>query len=229
MIIISSNKDKITESLEFGIQQNKTCKNGFVDEKTWKTFKKESIQKDNWVTLKELSRLFQMDMTKNVYSILELKSNRIFGTYITKEKAKNELEEISETVGKHMKYQIKNDEEINLINIGINNVPQLSVITEKIFSSKKEQTNMRSLYVIEFEDKSIKIGVSKNPDQKIKTIERNSGRIVRNKYISNPISNSFEVESKLKDKLKNDNIRGEFYNSNFNEVVYFINNFLKRM
>lgn len=227
MVIVSSSKDNITESLEMSIKEIKTCKKGFVDEKTWKTFKKESAQKDNWVTLKKLSRLFQMDMTENVYSILELKSNRIFGTYTTKEKAINELEEISESVGKHMRYQMKSDEKMNVINVGINNISQLNANKEKILNSKKEQANMRSLYVIEFEDKSVKIGVSKKPDQRIKTIERNSGRIARNKYISNPISNSFEVERKLKDKLKNDNIRGEFYNSDFNEVVYFINKFFK--
>jgi len=111
----------------------------------------------------------------------------------------------------------------------IDNDPRLKEMREKILNNKMEQKDKKSLYVIEFEDKSVKIGVSKNPEKRIKTIERNSGRIAMKKYISEQVSNSFEIESKLKNKFKNKNIKGEFYNLDFNKVVYFVNKFLKEV
>ena len=136
----------------------------------------------------------------------------------------------------------------------IDNDPRLKEMREKILNNKMEQKDKKSLYVIEFEDKSVKIGVSKNPEKRIKTIERNSGRIAMKKYISEQVSNSFEIESKLKNKFKNNfvehdgiktilicnekelaikfknkNIKGEFYNLDFNKVVYFVNKFLKEV
>lgn len=115
MTIISSNKEKITESLEFGVQQIKTCKNEFVDEKVWQKFKKETFQNNNWIDLNDISTLFKRNMERNVYIVNEIKSNRIFGMYATKEKAKKELEEIIESIGKYTVYQMKIDPSIELI------------------------------------------------------------------------------------------------------------------
>lgn len=115
MIIVSSSKDKITESLEFSIKEIETCKNEFINEADWQKIKEESVQKDNWVDSKDISKLFKKNMTKNIYAIVEMRSHRIFGTYTTKEKAKKELEGILENVGKHASYQMKIDQDIGII------------------------------------------------------------------------------------------------------------------
>lgn len=115
MLIISSNKDKTTESLEFDISQVKTCKIDFVDEKNWQKFKKQTLKKDNWIDLHGISTLFKKDMERNIYTVNETKSNRTFGMYATKENAKKELKEISERVGRYTSYQMKIDKDIGLI------------------------------------------------------------------------------------------------------------------
>ena len=115
MVTISSTRDKTTESLEFGISQVKTCKIGFVDEKNWQKFKKKTFQKDNWIDLHSISTLFKKNMERNIYTVNEIKSNKTFGMYATKENAKRELEAISESVGKHTNYQMKIDKDIELI------------------------------------------------------------------------------------------------------------------
>lgn len=115
MVIISSNKDKITESLELSIQKIKTCKSEFVDEKTWQKFKKKTLQKNDWIDLNDISNLYKKNMERNIYTVDEIKSHRTFGMYTTKQKAKKELEAISESIGRHTSYQIKIDKDIGLV------------------------------------------------------------------------------------------------------------------
>lgn len=115
MVIISSNKDKITESLEFSIQQIKTCKSEFVDEKAWQKLKKKTLQKSNWIDLNDISALLKKNMERNIYTVDEMKTHRTFGIYATKEKAKEELEAISESAGRHTSYQMKIDKDIGLV------------------------------------------------------------------------------------------------------------------
>lgn len=110
----------------------------------------------------------------------------------------------------------------------IDNDTHIQKLKEDIFKSKK-LTNKKSIYIIKFRDGIIKIGVSKNPQQRIKTIEKNSGRTARDKYITKPVNNSFKIENKLKNKFKSNNIKGEFYNLDFDTVIYFVNKFLKEV
>ena len=87
----------------------------------------------------------------------------------------------------------------------IDNDTHIQKLKENIFKSKKI-TNKKSIYIVKFRDGTIKIGVSKNPQQRIKIIEKNSGRITRDRYITKPVNNSFQIENKLKNKFKSNNI-----------------------
>lgn len=82
MIIISQNKDKTTESLEFIIKERKTCKNIFIDKDTYQKFKNITQKTDDrYLSEKELKGIGELigkDITKAIYSIVELKSNSIF-------------------------------------------------------------------------------------------------------------------------------------------------------
>lgn len=110
----------------------------------------------------------------------------------------------------------------------IDNDTHIQKLKENIFKSKKI-TNKKSIYIVKFRDGTIKIGVSKNPQQRIKIIEKNSGRITRDRYITKPVNNSFQIENKLKNKFKSNNIKGKFYNLDFDTVIYFVNKFLKEV
>lgn len=111
----------------------------------------------------------------------------------------------------------------------IDNDPILKRKREEIINPKSQKKNTKSIYIIKFTDGIIKIGVSKDPEKRIRTIERNSGRLTKNKYITEPINNSFQIENKLKNKFKENNIKGEFYNLDFDTVIYFVNKFLKEV
>lgn len=112
MLIVSQNEDKITETLELDIQEIKTCKNIFIDNETWKKFKKITRKKYNQINLEELIDLgefLEQDITKSVYQIVEIKRNRSLGIYQTKDKAKNVLKEIMQKYSKQEIYQLPKD------------------------------------------------------------------------------------------------------------------------
>lgn len=81
MLILSQKGDKITESLEFNIEEIETCKNNFIDEKSYKDFKKIIQKNNNFMCLKELKGLtnfLNQIITKTTYCIIEIKTNRVF-------------------------------------------------------------------------------------------------------------------------------------------------------
>lgn len=109
----------------------------------------------------------------------------------------------------------------------IDNNPKLKKMREDILSNKQNK-EAKSLYIVEFEDGNVKIGVSKNPEKRLKTIENNSGRKIKNFYVSEKIENSFKVEANLKNKLKQYNLNGEFYNLRYTRVLKLAKDFLKK-
>lgn len=103
MIIVSQDRKKITESLEFQVDEKTTCKNIFIDEKTWQKFKKITNKTDNYCSLKELKglgELIEKDIIKQIYEIKEIENNRVFGSYDTEQKAKEALQETLNTCEK---------------------------------------------------------------------------------------------------------------------------------
>lgn len=117
-MITSQYKDRITNSLEFSIQELQTCRNEFISKEDWQKFKKITQKKDEEITLselKELGEFLEKNMTKTVFTIIEVKSGRNFGIFTIKNKAIKELQEIVKTVGQKMNYQIQEDKTIGLI------------------------------------------------------------------------------------------------------------------
>ena len=109
----------------------------------------------------------------------------------------------------------------------IDNNPKFKKMREEIFNNNQKRES-KSLYVVEFEDGNVKIGVSKNPKKRLGIIENNSGRKIKNFYISKKIENSFNVETKLKKELKQYNLNGEFYNLKYTKVLKLAKEFLKK-
>ena len=118
MIIISQFEDKITESLEFSIEEKESNANIIIPADILKKYKKTVRKKDdNYFSLeelKEIGKLLGKKTTTIIYVIIEIKSNRIFGVFGSKGKAKRELRDIADNVGKGIKYQIKKDTELGI-------------------------------------------------------------------------------------------------------------------
>ena len=120
MIIISQYKDKITQTIEFSIKQKQTCRSVFIDKDSYEKFKKITQKKDDgYLSLKELKGIGELlgkEMTKQVYTITERTQHENFGTFSSKEKAKEVLQNIVQAHEKKVKrYEIPQDENADLV------------------------------------------------------------------------------------------------------------------
>ncbi len=62
MLIISQRKDKVTESMEFEIRKKETCKSIFIDEASYRKYKKIASKKDDGhMSIEELKRSRRID------------------------------------------------------------------------------------------------------------------------------------------------------------------------
>lgn len=119
MIIVSQHKDKTTQSLEFSIRERESCKSIFIDKETWQKFKKitQRTGNDNQISLKELKgigELLEKSTTRYLYEIVEVKRNRVFGTYTSKAKAKQVLQKMLQKVEKQNTYQMPEDKDLEI-------------------------------------------------------------------------------------------------------------------
>ncbi len=119
MLIISQLKNKTTQSLEFSIVARETCKNEVIPKDIMGKFNKITQRRDSSnITLKELKGIGELmgkDMTRTVYEIINVESNRCFGTYTTLEKSKKALAELIQAVGEQKNaYQMPKDKELGL-------------------------------------------------------------------------------------------------------------------
>ena len=62
MLIISQSKDKVTESMEFEIRKKEACKSIFIDEASYRKYKKIANTKDDrHMSIEELKRSRRID------------------------------------------------------------------------------------------------------------------------------------------------------------------------
>lgn len=99
----------------------------------------------------------------------------------------------------------------------IDNDPKFIELRQAIFTPSNKNYD-KSVYLLEFQDGTIKIGVSKEPEKRIKTIINQSGRILKNKYITESISNSFTIESKIKNRYRKNRLNGEYFKLNYEDL-----------
>ena len=118
MVIVNQEKTKTTKSLELDIKEMKTCKNIEVKKEDWEKFKRITQKENNYISFKELKGLSEFlgqDMMKSIYAIMEVKTNRIFGIYSTKEKTKEVLQTIIEKNEKQKSYTLPKDAYIGMM------------------------------------------------------------------------------------------------------------------
>lgn len=81
------------------------------------------------------------------------------------------------------------------------------------------------VYLLEFKDGNLKIGVSGEPEVRIKSVECNCGRIVIRKWFSQDCYNATKIESKILKDFNQYQTRGEFFfGIQFDTIVTAIKN-----
>jgi len=107
--------------------------------------------------------------------------------------------------------------EYNLNTETINNL-----ITNSDSHNKRIMDNLKSVYIIECNDETIKIGVSKNPIDRLNTIETSSGKRIINQYVTDKIEMAFALEKMLHDYFYSFRLNGEWFKGKalqFNQVI----------
>lgn len=113
MVIVNQNKDGTTNSLNFQIKERQTCKSELVSKEIWEKFKRITQKGNNIIGVRELKGLEELvgkKLTENIYVIVEVNSNRIFGYFTTKKKAIKELQRMLKNLKEEV-YQIQDDKE----------------------------------------------------------------------------------------------------------------------
>lgn len=69
----------------------------------------------------------------------------------------------------------------------------------------------KRIYVVKREDGLVKIGVSRDPENRIRTLEMQGGFTSVAQYSSLPYLNAFQIESAIHDQLKEFRAKGEWF------------------
>lgn len=94
---------------------------------------------------------------------------------------------------------------------------------ERLYSSRcvtlKSMNGARYVYVAEADDGSVKVGISVQPEGRIKSISTASGKRIINQWHSPGFSrNASYMESAIKEHFKEVNIFGEWFRCGFDEM-----------
>ena len=82
----------------------------------------------------------------------------------------------------------------------------------------KDTTGWKSVYVMLFNDKSVKIGISQNVRARANTLQSSSGKQVEDYLYSPMCSNPEEVEKLLHSEFRDKKIKGEWFAIDFGEA-----------
>ena len=101
------------------------------------------------------------------------------------------------------------------------------MISEKIKDAKKVSKS-NYVYVLVNDMDMVKIGITDSPYDRFTTIQNASGSLIKQFYLSDPISNNYEIEQYLHKHFKKYNTVAEWYrNISFNDVVDFVSKYIK--
>lgn len=78
---------------------------------------------------------------------------------------------------------------------------------------------MKSIYVVENERGLVKIGVSQNVDQRLKTLSKQGGFTICHLYATESCSNAFKIENYVHKCLRKYRINGEWFSVSYEEAL----------
>lgn len=82
-------------------------------------------------------------------------------------------------------------------------------------------TSWKSIYVLRAEDETVKIGVSKNVEQRIKTLQGASGKKIVECFCTQKCSNAYLIETIILKHFSLQRMCGEWTSADFKEVVRY--------
>jgi len=82
--------------------------------------------------------------------------------------------------------------------------------------------NTKHVYVIAAENGPVKIGISKDPDARIHTLEKQSGRLISSQYVSPPHSAARYIEKAAHSHFSGARLEGEWFDVPFEEAKAFV-------
>lgn len=85
--------------------------------------------------------------------------------------------------------------------------------------SKKPSLKNKYLYVLEFSNKTVKIGITKEKEKRMKAISSASGMDITRSYFTEKIDNVQNLETELHRYFKDKRLNGEFFDIDFDVAV----------
>lgn len=85
--------------------------------------------------------------------------------------------------------------------------------------SRGAEREQKCLYVAEFSDDSVKIGISKNPRIRLDNLSYQKGHEVKRFCCTYPIENAYKIEQELHSIYSKQRIKGEYFDVDFNTVI----------
>lgn len=86
-------------------------------------------------------------------------------------------------------------------------------------NADKPSLKNKYLYVLEFSNKTVKIGITKEKEKRMKAISSASGMDITRSYFTGKIDNVQNLETELHRHFKGKRLNGEFFDISFDEAV----------
>lgn len=86
-------------------------------------------------------------------------------------------------------------------------------------NTDKPSLKNKYLYVLEFTNKTVKIGITKEKEKRMKAISSASGMNITRKYFTDKIDNVQNLETELHRHFKENRLNGEFFDIDFESAV----------
>lgn len=103
-------------------------------------------------------------------------------------------------------------------------VGAVELMKNKMFENTKNPSlKKKYLYVLEFTNGTVKIGITKEKERRMKAISSASGMDITRSYFTGKINNVQNLETELHKHFKDKRLNGEFFSINFDEAVAEVN------
>lgn len=99
-------------------------------------------------------------------------------------------------------------------------VGAIELLKNKMFENKSGVSlKNKYLYVLEFTNGTVKIGITKEKERRMKAISSASGMDITRNFFTEKIDNVQDLETELHRYFKNKRLNGEFFDVSFEEAV----------
>ena len=89
------------------------------------------------------------------------------------------------------------------------------------FIDKEDESDGKEkyIYILEFDNNSVKIGITKNQKKRMNQIVSQSGLSITRSYFTEKTKNAIKIESELHKHFKEKRLNGEFFSNSYEEAI----------